>query len=341
MVENIIRLKQAISKLSEAQAKSMLFLALVNGKSSKDLQQLILHETEDSLDAQTVHIVFGDSPAGSLKAAFKNTDYEKTEDVIVLPYNLSIGPLKDIHTASGVEERLEWFRQRYNVEDDGLEHYVTQMLTGIGKISNLLPQQQIVIWTCQNASEQTGLRLVLALLEGKENTVRVIDTFKAFHEKNRHPQVVDYPRTSGELNAEQLLTFYEQLGMNHLVNDTRQVLSKEGKDLLANDTHILRTWTGNKLLHSAYENRDDDFIIACAQRMYEEDGMVTYKKSARLIGEVIGHMQQYTGDEWIEYRLRTLIKQGVFSYRGDLKAMRFYEVKLADDFSANVSDLNS
>ena len=26
-------------------------------------------------------------------------------------------------------------------------------------------------------------------------------------------------------------------------------------------------------------------------------------KAARLIGEVIGHMRQHTGDQWIEYRL--------------------------------------
>jgi len=339
MLENVNRLKRAIHKLSEAEAKSMLFFALLNGKSSEDMQQLILQITEDemsAINAQTVHIIFGDSPGGSLKAAFKNTDYAKTEDVIVLPHNLSIGPLKAIQTASGVEARLAWFRQRYNVEDDGLEHYATQMLTGIRKISNLLPQQHIVIWTCQNAPEQTGLRLVLALLEGKGNTVRVIDTFKAFHEQHMHPQLEDYPRTSGEVNAENLLYFYEQDGMNHLTYETRQVLSQDGSYLLSDDVHILRTWTCHKLVHSAHENRDDDFIIACAQRMCEEDGKVEYKKSARLIGEVMGHMQQYTGDEWIEYRLRTLIKQGVFSYRGDLKAMRFYEVKLADDFLTNV-----
>lgn len=41
-------------------------------------------------------------------------------------------------------------------------------------------------------------------------------------------------------------------------------------------------------------------------------------------------MEQYRGDEWIEYRLRCLIKQGVFMHKGDLKAMRYYEVRLPD-----------
>lgn len=43
-------------------------------------------------------------------------------------------------------------------------------------------------------------------------------------------------------------------------------------------------------------------------------------------------MEQYRGDEWIEYRLRILVKQGVFTYKGDLKAMRLYEVKLTDEY---------
>lgn len=55
-------------------------------------------------------------------------------------------------------------------------------------------------------------------------------------------------------------------------------------------------------------------------------------KAARLIGEVIGHMQQYTGDQWIEYRLRDLIAKEIFAYRGDLNAMRLYEVKLKEEF---------
>lgn len=338
MLEDVNRLKERINQLSEAEAKSMLFISLLNGKSSEDMQQILLHMTEDKeqMDkAQTIHIVFGDSPAGSLKAAFRTSEYQKTEDIIVWPDNLSIGPVKDIHQASGIEARLGWFNKRYNMDEAERNHYRQCMQTAIEKINNILPHQKIVIWTCQNAHEQTGLRLVLAMLEGKVNAVRVIDTYKAFHEKEMHPQIADYPRTSGELNEENLLYFYEQFAMDELKNEARETLIKEGKSLLADKVHLLRTWTCDGLLHSLHENRDDDFIIECAKRMYQEEGTVTFKKAARLIGEVYGHMQQFTGDEWIEYRLRTLIKQGVFSYQGDLKAMRFYEVKLQDEFLTN------
>ncbi len=86
MLEDVNRLKERINQLSEAEAKSMLFISLLNGKSREDMQQILLHMTEDKeqMDkAQTIHIVFGDSPAGSLKAAFRTLEYQKTEDIIV------------------------------------------------------------------------------------------------------------------------------------------------------------------------------------------------------------------------------------------------------------------
>ncbi|CEG27120.1 DUF3658 domain-containing protein [Bacillus sp. B-jedd] len=50
--------------------------------------------------------------------------------------------------------------------------------------------------------------------------------------------------------------------------------------------------------------------------------------SARLVGEVYGHIFQYIGDSFIEYRVRKLIEAGIFEYKGSLEAMRCYSIKL-------------
>lgn len=80
-----------------------------------------------------MHIVFGGSPGGSLKAAFRDTDYDKTEDIIILPTNFSIGPLKNLHKVSGIEARFEWFQERYNSEDGGLQFYKSSMFEAVKK----------------------------------------------------------------------------------------------------------------------------------------------------------------------------------------------------------------
>ena len=319
----------------------MLFMLLVNSEVSEEMlrymRQSIIkmgEEKQGTKDVQTVHIVFGDSPGGSLRVAFRETDYEQTEEIIVLPDILSVGPMKDLHIEAGIEARFRWFQERYTLAEDDFEQYKHRMLGAVEKVKNISPHQDIVIWTCQNAHEQTGLRVVLAMLKDKLNAVFVLDTFTAFHEIHAYPQLAEdhYPKTSGELTSEALLLFYEQYELRPLQKAKRQALCGEGSRMLLDDYDLIRTWEHQELWQNTNVDRDDAFIIACAKRLHEEDGQVEFRKAARLIGEVLGHMEQYTGDEWLEYRLRYLIEQGVFTYRGGLNAMRFYEVKLSEQY---------
>ncbi|MFJ7735308.1 DUF1835 domain-containing protein [Lysinibacillus sp. NPDC097287] len=343
-MENINQLKQAIKRLDEADAKSMLVLLLLNSKVSeenvRDMQQSIIKMAEEkqvTKNAQTVHIVFGDSPGGSLKAAFRDTDYEKTEDLIILPDNFSVGPVKDLHSVEGIKARCMWFHERYFTQDNDLEQFKQGMLDAVKRVKSIPPHQDIVIWTGQNAHEQTGLLLVLAMLKDKLNSVFVLDTFTAFHDIHIYPQLAEenYPRSTGEMASDNLRLFYEQFELRPLKNAKRQSLCEEGLRMLMDEDKIIRTWEHQELWHTQDESRDDYYIIECAKRMYLEEGEVEYRKAARLIGEVLGHMVQYRGDEWLEYRLRRLIEQGVFTYKGNLKAMRYYEVKLNDEYLTN------
>lgn len=321
--------------MSEADAKSMLFLTLMNEQSKDDMVQFLLQQNEeqDVSTIETVHIVFGHSPGGSLKAAFRNSNYVKTEEIIVMPGNFSVGPLKDLHLCEGIEARFQWLQERYFIEDDGLATFEREVKEAVEKIKSIPPHQDIIIWTCQNAHEQIGLRLVLAMLEKKPNDIYVLDTFQLFHELHIFPHLAEdnYPRSSGEVSVENVLHIYEQYQGRPLKKSVQQTLSKEGLKMLMDD-YCIHTWEYNELWSHHNENVDDDWIIACAKRLHEDQEEAPYLMAARLIGEVLGHMEQYREAEWIEYRLRQLIQQGVFSYRGELKGMLHYQVKLADAY---------
>ncbi|WP_025114316.1 DUF1835 domain-containing protein [Lysinibacillus fusiformis] len=333
-MEKGIKLKKVINRLSGADAKSMLFFSLMNEQAKDSIIEFLLQQGEGqhASNIQTVHIVFGHSPGGSLKAILRQKTYEKTEQIIVIPGNFSVGPLKDLHTWAGIETRFRWFQERYLMDSDEIAITEHEMKEAVEKIKKIPEQQNIIIWTCQNAHEQIGLRLVLALLANKTNDIYVLDTFELFHELRTRPKLAEenYPRSTGEVVAKDLLYFYEQYHRRPLKTALRQALCKEGLNMLMDDYHCLRTWEYHKLGHHNNENIDDDFIITCVERLHKEQGDDHYQNAAKVIGEVVGYFIQYREPEWIEYRLRQLIQQGLFSYQGELKGMLHYQVKLSD-----------
>ncbi|WP_228275825.1 DUF3658 domain-containing protein [Gracilibacillus oryzae] len=70
------------------------------------------------------------------------------------------------------------------------------------------------------------------------------------------------------------------------------------------------------------------YIIKQAHKLHSEQKDHGFMKTARLIGEVIGNLDQYFGDEFFEYRVRNLIMNGVFEISAVPKGMRFYSVRV-------------
>lgn len=333
--KQIRELTKAIDAASEKEVKKILCLLLL--ELEKDNEKNIYHKLLDlkrhllpkeTPESDTVHIVFGDSVGGTIRWAFRE---EKIHDsVIIFPdHFLSTGPLKSLHTKQGQKERYDWMRKNNTNEFNWVCDLARRVEQSINEILTIPSTKKIIIWTCENASEQFGLRFVLYLLKDKSNEIFEINTFQAFHLKNNQPhlKLEQYPKTSGELDPKKLLDLYQAKIWKPLSKHEKIKLISEGEKFLESDG-ILRSWINGELV-TADETRDDEKIIQCAM---ENNGKNTFKKAARIIGSVVGEMEQYTGDTWIEYRLKTLIRYGVFTYRSDLDLipMRMYEVKLND-----------
>lgn len=72
----------------------------------------------------------------------------------------------------------------------------------------------------------------------------------------------------------------------------------------------------------------DGFIINTVEKSHQKKKHNDFIKTARIIGEVLGHLNQYIGDQFIEYRVRRLIVDGIFDMEGVPKAMRYYSIKM-------------
>ncbi|WP_353958326.1 DUF3658 domain-containing protein [Fictibacillus sp. b24] len=186
---------------------------------------------------------------------------------------------------------------------------------------------EITVWTADNASEQTGIRFVLKLLENRPNPILVVNTNESYDKYCKHPEIYYVSQHTGEIPPKELQVILEKTRNDERISFVyKKQLVKEWESL-SNSNEVLRLWENGEI-RSVSVNHLDPFIINTARRFewkYDDE----FKKSARLIGDVIGHLEQYVGDEFIQYRLLELINQGIYEYEGNLVGMRNYSVRLA------------
>ena len=131
----------------------------------------------------------------------------------------------------------------------------------------------------------------------------------------------------GELSSKQLKQIYENKKNGHALKQTERKAFEQQWVQLCNEKEVLRIWENNKIM-SVPENYYDDYIINTVKNFHKKKKHNDFIKSARIIGEVIGHLNQYIGDQFIEYRIIRLIMNGVLDMEGVPTAMRYYSIKI-------------
>ncbi|WP_430413743.1 DUF1835 domain-containing protein [Lederbergia citrea] len=236
----------------------------------------------------------------------------------------SIGPIWQLHERKGKQERFEWLKIRMN---DEFDEYKLRFEKTINEIKSIPEGVPITIWIADNAHEQTGLRYVMHLLKGKNNDINLINTTKVYGKLfNAKKYTILLHLHSGEIPPEKLHLIYENGWRPPLTQREREELEKEWLEL-ANSRDTLRIWRNDRIAIVS-EDYYDQYMINTAKKLYRHCNPDEFIMSARLIGEVLGHLDQYVGDQFLEYRLRQLIEKGVFDMEGSLKAMRFYRIRL-------------
>ncbi|TYS89845.1 DUF1835 domain-containing protein [Rossellomorea aquimaris] len=323
----IDQIKKLVEHSTEDEVKSLLFhmLLRINMAQETEQDQLVIDlkntyqnfveykrsqaVTEKTYEA--VHILFGDSASGSLKMTLKERD---VGDAKVLAFSdvFSIGPIWKLHEERGIHHRYEWLENHILFEGDELAECHEMFNETISEIEAIPDHIPITIWVGGNAHEQTALRYVLYLLKGKQNVLYIMNTT---HSHTLH---------TGELSPEKMGMMYEHVSAP--LNKEQRIAYEEEWQELSATQEVLRIWENGEIKR-VREDYFDEYIIHTAEKLHKELENHGFMKSARLIGEVLGHVEQYIDDGYFEYRVRYLIMNGVFEIKGVPKAMRFYSVK--------------
>ena len=274
-----------------------------------------------------VHIVFGDSAAGTLKAALRDLGIDSwREKVIGFADTFSIGPVWRLHEKEGLKHRLEWLNTCLTHEpaDNFADWYMDSFRQAVRNIKAIDEGAVIAVWSGDNAHDQTGVRFILHLLRKRSGPFVLANAAAAYR---RRFQRFD-PLHLGEMSPEKLGELIQDGQLFQPLDDNDRALLVREWETLAGSHEVLRIWQNGEIV-SVPADYLDSHLIQAAQELHSQQENKDFMKAARLIGEVLGHLEQHVGDEFLEYRLRCLIEKGVFLMEGSLEAMRMYSVKLA------------
>ncbi|MCY8758694.1 DUF1835 domain-containing protein [Bacillus haynesii] len=263
-----------------------------------------------------VHIAFGESAGGSINMMLKQLGAIQEKSLIVLPELFSIGPLQKLEVKEGRVNRYQWLKTHLNDRFHELGERYSRFEEAVSALSAFPEQASVFIWTGGHAHEQTGLRFVHHILGQMNLAVFHLNTSKYF----------PHTRSSGELNDENLRFMYEQGDQVPLTDAERRSLAEEWT-ALSQQTSVLRVWEDGRI-KSVKEDFYDSFIIGKLAKLQKNRAASTFINCPRLIGEVIGHLEENIGDEYIEYRILELIRKGIFEMEGVPKGMRYFSVRL-------------
>ncbi len=276
-----------------------------------------------------IHIVFGE-PAGLIKVALKKMKTTNPYKVISISDNFSIGPIQRIDSEEGIARRTKWFQE--NLSNDPLDPYYEkeyewEFQEAIQTVQHIREEDPITIWAGDNAHEQIGLFLTMFLLKERKGSIQIINTNQAYDQYCKEEDLFFIPLYTGEVSPEKIRVIIENSRDDDQVSEEERRKLEEKWLEVSEKNGTLRIWENDQVL-VVEEDRLDPLFVQYAKELHQKPGKAGYMKSARLIGTVLGHLEQYVGDAFLEYRLRKLIEQGVFDYEGSLKAMRYYNVKL-------------
>ena len=341
-------LKQIINRFTEKEAKSLLSLLFTRIQTFEEIDSYtekkfaidmkkMYHDLLNSQKNKEItdrhkrykatHIVFGDSPTGSLKVAFQELGLHEKEQIINFSDLFSIGPIWHLHDSQGITNRYKWLTTHINIDEEVLLNYEDHFKRTLLNVEQIPSHHPIIIWAGENAHEQTALRLALYVLKEKTNDIVIINTNEAYKTHFNQPEIDFTPRCMGELSSKHLKQIYEHEKNGHTLTQTERKAFEQQWAQLCEDKGVLRIWENNEIV-SVPENYYDEYIIDTVKKFDENKKHNDFIKSARIIGEVIGHLNQYVGDQFIEYRVRRLIVDGIFDMEGVPKAMRYYSIKL-------------
>jgi len=253
-----------------------------------------------------IHIVFEQSNVEALQKAIE-LDETIQGEIVEIKDDFAVGPLLDIYGTEGYQARRDWWKMllEFSPHTDSL-NIVDDKLT----VHNLLkkldeePEEQVWIWMGQNVHDVCGYYWLMSQLKEYQSRIHVLylNNLPFINEKGN----IFYPTSLFEIQPKEFLKA-KRLARPITLSEF-EVDPDEWKKL-CNENATVRFLEGGKKIVGKEESFYDKDILA--------NTTGSQQKLGKLLSNTLNKMKVKTGDVFLVWRIRELVKEGKLEVNGD------------------------
>lgn len=269
-----------------------------------------------------IHIVFNTADVDVMNKAI---DIDQTLDgeVIEIKDEYAVGPIADIYTVEGRAARNDWWKKVLAGGDyEGLvEKGVVNDEKTFNDILQRLNEDEsevLWIWVAQNKHDVSGYFWLMSQLKDYQSRVFILylNNLPFINEKGN----IFYPEWLHVIPPKE---FLKARKLARPITLSEFEVDPDDWKRLCQENKMVRILEGGKKL-AQYE---DDFYDEDLKKFISRE----WQKASKIINQFLHKNKQTTGDAFLLWRLKYLAGAGGMDVQGDLKGMKDFECKLAEE----------
>lgn len=276
-----------------------------------------------------IHIVFNESETDLMKQVIE-LDETLAGEVVQIKDDFAVGPLAGIETEAGWQDRLEWWKGllQGSPHGDSLAGSFDDRVTVKELISKLEEnsEEEIWIWMGQNQHDVTGYYWLMPQLKNYQGRIMILylNNLPFINEKGH----IFYPSWLSEIQASE---FIKAKKLARPITLSEFEIDPDEWRKIADENAMVRILEGGKKISGQEANFYDGEIL---KNITSE-----WQKATRVLSNTLNRMTIKTGDVFIMWRMKELIKMGKIEVTGAIdKSWKDFDIKLGGGKKVDVNE---
>ena len=274
-----------------------------------------------------IHVVFQEADVNVLQQAI-DLDSTLQGDIIQVKDDYAVGPLLDIYSQEGRENRSRWWKDvlsggDYSGKVESGEVNDTKTVSDLtGRLDD--NKEGIVwVWAAQNGHDVSGYYWLISQLKAYQGRIFILylNNLPFINAKGN----IFYPTTLHDIPAKE---FLKAKKLARLITPSEFEIDPDEWTKICNEDKGVRLLEGGKkLIQKDHDLYDKELL-----------GFITpdWQKVNKLIHSYLSKSIYKTGDAYLLWRLKQMISEGKIDAQGELKNMKDFEVKRKVEEIVNV-----